>query len=58
MGGTSRLKLLLDAHIWLWFRGDTKRLGKRAFRALQDESKELWLSPISTWEALRLREKD
>jgi PIN domain nuclease of toxin-antitoxin system len=51
------LKLLLDTHIWLWFRGDTKRLGRRVSRALQDESNELWLSPISTWEALTLREK-
>lgn len=52
------MKLLLDTHIWLWFRGEPKRLGRRVLRALEDESNELWLSPISTWEALVLREKD
>jgi PIN domain nuclease of toxin-antitoxin system len=51
------LKLLLDTHIWLWFRGDTKRLGRHASQALQDEQNELWLSPISTWEALTLHKR-
>jgi len=51
------LKLLLDTHIWLWFRGDTKRLGRRTSQALKDEQNELWLSPISTWEALTLHKK-
>ena len=51
------MKLLLDTHIWLWFRGDTKRLGRRATQALKDEQNELWLSPISTWEALTLHQK-
>jgi PIN domain nuclease of toxin-antitoxin system len=57
MGGTARLNLLLDTHIWLWFRGDTKRLGRHASQALKDEQNELWLSPISTWEALALHKK-
>ncbi len=52
------MKLLLDTHIWLWFRGDSRRLGKRVLRTLQDDSNELWLSPISTWEALLLRQRD
>jgi PIN domain nuclease of toxin-antitoxin system len=51
------LKLLLDTHIWLWFRGDTKRLGRRVSQALRAEQNELWLSPISTWEALTLHKK-
>jgi PIN domain nuclease of toxin-antitoxin system len=51
------LKLLLDTHIWLWFRGDTKRLGRRVSQALKDVENELWLSPISTWEALTLHKK-
>lgn len=51
------MKLLLDTHIWLWFLGDRQRLGRRVSQLLQDESVELWLSPISTWEALTLQEK-
>jgi PIN domain nuclease of toxin-antitoxin system len=51
------LKLLLDTHIWLWLVIDPKRLGRSTFRALKDEDNELWLSPISTWEALTLHSK-
>jgi PIN domain nuclease of toxin-antitoxin system len=57
MGGFARLKLLLDTHIWLWMRGDPERLGQRADRVLRDVQNELWLSPISTWEALALQYK-
>ena len=51
------MKLLLDTHIWLWFVIDPKRLGRSTFQALKDENNELWLSPISTWEALTLHHK-
>ena len=51
------MKLLLDTHIWLWLRGDPKRLGEPADRALRNPENELWLSPISTWEALTLHFK-
>jgi len=51
------LKLLLDTHIWLWAVHDPKRLGRRLFRELSKEANELWLSPISTWEALTLHVK-
>ena len=51
------MKLLLDTHIWLWILHDPKRLGRRTFSALKDETNELWLSPISTWEALTLNFK-
>jgi PIN domain nuclease of toxin-antitoxin system len=51
------LKLLLDTHIWLWAVHDPDRLGKRLLRELNDEANELWLSPISTWEALTLNFK-
>jgi PIN domain nuclease of toxin-antitoxin system len=51
------LNLLLDTHIWLWMRGDPKRLGQQADRALRNAENELWLSPISTWEALTLHYK-
>jgi len=46
------LKLLLDTHIWLWSLQDPERLGKRVRQELRNPENELWLSPISTWEAL------
>ena len=54
MGGAAGLKLLLDTHIWLWSLQDPKRLGKRVQQELRNPANELWLSPISTWEALTL----
>jgi len=51
------LRLLLDTHIWLWNFQDPRRLGRRALRYLQDRQNELWLSPMSTWEALTLNQK-
>jgi PIN domain nuclease of toxin-antitoxin system len=51
------LRLLLDTHIWLWTLSDPKRLGRRVAQQLKDEANELWLSPISTYEALTLHRK-
>jgi PIN domain nuclease of toxin-antitoxin system len=51
------LRLLLDTHIWLWSLHDPSRLGKRVLHELRNPANELWLSPISTWEALTLHAK-
>ena len=51
------MKLLLDTHIWLWSLQDPTRLGKRVLHELKSPENELWLSPISTWEALTLNAK-
>ena len=51
------MKLLLDTHIWLWAIHDPRQLGKRLLRELRDQENELWLSPISTWEAFTLHMK-
>jgi len=51
------LKLLLDTHIWLWTWLEPARLVSRVQKQLQDQTNELWLSPISTWEALLLQAK-
>jgi PIN domain nuclease of toxin-antitoxin system len=51
------LKLLLDTHIWLWSLSEPARLGRRVQRELRNRENELWLSPISTWEALLLNAK-
>ena len=51
------MKLLLDTHIWLWSLGDPKRIGRRLQRELRNPMNELWLSPVSTWEALALHDE-
>jgi PIN domain nuclease of toxin-antitoxin system len=51
------LRLLLDTHIWLWSLQSPHRLGRRVQRELEDPLNEIWLSPISTWEALMLYSK-
>lgn len=51
------MRLLLDTHIWLWSLLAPSKLGRRARKELDRPGNELWLSPITTWEALVLLEK-
>jgi len=51
------VKLLLDTHIWIWLLHSPERLGRRARHELGDQANELWVSPVSTWEALMLHRK-
>jgi PIN domain nuclease of toxin-antitoxin system len=51
------LRLLLDTHIWLWSLNDLDRVGNRVQQEMRDPANEIWLSPISTWEALMLSAK-
>jgi PIN domain nuclease of toxin-antitoxin system len=51
------LRLLLDTHIWIWAVLEPHRIGPRLRRELADAANELWLSPVSTWEALILHSK-
>ncbi len=51
------MKLLLDTHIWLWSLLAPAKLGRRVAEELEREDNELWLSPVSVWEALVLAEK-
>ncbi len=51
------MKLLLDTHIWLWSLREPSRLGARVQRELKNSANELWLSPVSAWEALLLNAK-
>ena len=51
------MKLLLDTHIWLWSLLEPSRLGSHVRHELINPDNELWLSPISTWEALLLNAK-
>jgi len=57
VGCFAEVKILLDTHIWLWGLLSPDRLGKRLRRHLAAKQTELWLSPISVWEALLLIEK-
>ncbi len=50
-------RILLDTHIWLWYLLGDERLPRRIRLLLEDEKTELYLSPISVWEAHLLIEK-
>ena len=51
------MKLLLDTHIWLWALLEPERLTATVRGALESPENELWLSPISVWEAMVLAER-
>jgi PIN domain nuclease of toxin-antitoxin system len=51
------MKLLLDTHIWLWSLAEPHRLSRRVAKELDNRQNELWLSPISMWEAFLLVRK-
>jgi PIN domain nuclease of toxin-antitoxin system len=51
------MKLLLDTHVWIWYLSGNPRLSSTLQIAIAEETSELWLSPISIWEALLLAEK-
>jgi PIN domain nuclease of toxin-antitoxin system len=57
VGSPSRLRLLLDTHIWLWTLIDRARLSGEVAREIEAAENEIWLSPISLWEVLVLVEK-
>jgi PIN domain nuclease of toxin-antitoxin system len=51
------VRLLLDTHVWLWQALAPELLSKRAAAALVTSDADLFLSPISVWEALVLAER-
>jgi len=51
------LRLLLDTHIILWSAAEPHNLAQNIKKALENESNELWFSPISVWEIVLLAEK-
>jgi PIN domain nuclease of toxin-antitoxin system len=48
------MKLLLDTHIWIWALHCPEKLGRRVRRELHRAGNELYLSPVSIWEAHHL----
>lgn len=51
------MDLLLDTHIWLWSFLEPVRVGKRVLHEMRNPENKVWLSPVSTWEALTLNTK-
>ena len=51
------MNLLLDTHVWIWSQLEPARIGKHLARELSASGNELWLSPVSVWEALTLMRK-
>jgi PIN domain nuclease of toxin-antitoxin system len=52
------MKILLDTHIWIWFLAGSSNLPTQFKELLENKRNEVWLSPISVWEALVLAEKN
>jgi PIN domain nuclease of toxin-antitoxin system len=48
------MKLLLDTHIWLWALDHPRRLDRGVWHYLENPANEIYLSPISIWEAHQL----
>ena len=51
------MKVLLDTHVWLWCLLADKRLAKTHRALIEDPETEIFLSPISIWEAHLLIER-
>lgn len=51
------MKLLLDTHIWIWALHSPEKLNRRVRRELEYAKNELYLSPISIWEAHHLERR-
>ena len=48
------MNVLLDTHIWLWSLLEPGRIRKKLAAILEDPANQLWLSPVSVWEAMVL----
>ena len=46
------MRLLLDTHVFLWYITDDERLPAGTADAIREESNEVYLSVVSSWEAL------
>jgi PIN domain nuclease of toxin-antitoxin system len=51
------MNLLLDTHIWIWNDIAPDKLTSEITRELASLENQLWLSPVSIWEATVLLEK-
>ena len=51
------MKLLLDTHIWIWALYHPEKLSRTVRRELENSRNELYLSPVSIWEAHHLERR-
>jgi len=51
------MKLLLDTHIWIWCVSAPERLSRAVTRELNNSHNQIWLSPVSIWEAMLLHRR-
>lgn len=51
------MRLLLDTHIWIWAIYSPGKLSRPVRRHLENSKNELYLSPISIWEAHHLERR-
>lgn len=51
------MELLLDTHVWIWYLLADPRLSPRHRQIIEDRETELWLSPITLWEAAMIIER-
>jgi len=51
------MKLLLDTHIWIWAVGRPDKLSREVRRQIDNPRNELYLSPVSIWEAYNLSQR-
>jgi PIN domain nuclease of toxin-antitoxin system len=45
------MRLLLDTHIWIWTLESPQRLSRNVRRQMESPRNELYVSPVSVWEA-------
>ena len=48
------MNVLLDTHIWLWSFLEPGRIRRKLAAILEEPANQLWLSPVSVWEAMVL----
>ena len=51
------MRLLLDTHIWIWALYSPGKLSRQVRRHLESGKNELYLSPVSIWEAHHLERR-
>ena len=51
------MRLLLDTHIWIWALHRPEKLSRAVRRQLENPNNELYLSPVSIWEARHLERR-
>ena len=54
LGSSAPLRLLLDTHIWIWLLSRPEKLTRTVRRNIENPKNELYLSPVSIWEAHHL----